>query len=393
MNIDRILIFTLTFLIFSNVINYMSKANLFFLTSVHLFLLTAIIALYFVFKNSDPSFIHIKLNWWIVFYVCVILLWYILPHNEYSIEELRRKILSIASILIFMIFIYYDDENTSTVRQALLFTTLLATFNNIFEFMNPFAFFPIDSMIGVLGRSAGFYINPTISGGAIVLGTILSITYIKRSYRIWYMLFSSVGVFLTFSRSAIVGFMLVYLYMTIKRKLDFKYMVFIPIVLFVVFTLSLPFLTTYIEKNHSGGANNIINRIMWFTNPVEHADKSTSEREKVATKAFKMFTEHPFVGSGLGSTVHWNERVSTHNIYLTHIAEIGLLGLLIYPLLLYSIILQARDETKITAGAFASFTLFIGFFSHNLLDELYMLFAFALMANLSYKSLQKSEDV
>jgi len=206
------------------------------------------------------------------------------------------------------------------------------------------------------------------------------------------MLFSSVGVFLTFSRSAIVGFMLVYLYMTIKKKLDFKYMVFIPIILFVFFTLSLPFLTTYIEKNHSGGASNIINRVMWFTNPAEHADTSTSEREKVAAKAFKMFYDHPFVGSGLGSTVHWNERVSTHNIYLTHTAEIGLLGLFIYPLLLYSIVLQARDETKITAGAFAIFTLFIGLFSHNLLDELYMLFAFALMANLSYKSLQKSED-
>lgn len=392
MKIDRILIFIFSFLIFSNVINYISKANIFFLTSVHLFLLTAMITIYLILKKADHSFIHIKLNWWIVFYLCVILLWFIMPHNDFSVGELRRKILSIVSLLIFMVFIFYDDKDTSTVRLSILFATLLATFNNIYEFIHPFAFFPMYSEVGVIGRSAGFYIDPTISGGAIILGLILSVTFIKKSYRIWYMLFSSVGVFLTFSRSAIVGFMMIYLYMTIKKQLDFKYLVFIPIVMFVVFSFSLPFLTTYIEKNHSGGANNIINRVMWFTNPADHVDHSATERQEVAQKAFKMFANNSFFGAGLGSTVHWDARVSTHNIYLTNMTEIGWLGLLIYPLLIFSITTQARGEIKKIAGTFALFTLFIGLFSHTLMDALYALFAFALMANLSYKSLEKSND-
>lgn len=384
--IDKIFIFIVTFLIFSNVVDYLREANITSLNMVYLFLFTAIFALYMVFKKLDFSFLSMKINWWIIFYLCVILLWFILPHNEFSIEELRRKILSILSLFIFMIFIFYDNEETSTVRYAVLFTTLISVFNNIYEFIDPFAFFPIDSTIGVFGRSAGFYLNPTISGGAIVLGVILSLSIVPKVYRMWYIFFSFIGVFLTFSRSAIVGFVLVYLIMTLKKQLHFKYLVFIPIILFTVISLSLPFLINYVETTYGRDSGNIINRTMWFVAPSAHKDYSQSERQAVAEKAFKMFAENPFLGDGLGSTIHWDARVSTHNIYLTNMAEFGLLGVLIYPLLIYFIIQKARHESKTTAFVFAIFTLFIGFFSHNILDEFYFLFAFSLMANMSYKS-------
>lgn len=393
MKIDKILIFTFSFLIFSNVINYMSKADILLLTSVHLFLLTAMIASYLMLKKPNFSFIHMKLNWWLVFYLCMILFWFILPHNEFSIGEFRRKMLSIMSLFIFTVFIFYDNEKISTVKYAVLFTILISVFNNIYEFINPFVFFPIDSPLGVIGRSAGFYINPTISGTAIVLGIILSITSIPKIYRIWFMMFSFVGVFLTFSRSAIVGFVMVYFYMTIKKQVDFKYTFIIPILFFVGLSFYLPFLTQFVEATHEGGASNIINRTMWFLDPVSHIDHSQIERQQVAAKAFKMLADNPFFGAGLGSTLHWDARVSTHNIHLSNAAEMGLIGLLIYPFLIYSTIIQARAETKNIAGVFVVFTFFIGFFSHNILDEFYFLFAFALMANLSYKSLEKSKDV
>lgn len=384
--IDKIFIFIITFLIFSNIINYLSVAKISSLTTVHLFLLTAIFTIYLVFKKPDFSFLSMKLNLWIIFYLCVILLWYILPHNEFLIHELRRKMFSILSLFIFMVFIFCDNDDSSIVRQAVLVTTLVSVFNNIYEFIKPYTFFPIDSTVGVVGRSAGFYYNPTISGGAIVLGVILSLSIVPKVYRMWYIFFSFIGIFLTFSRSAIIGFVLAYLVMTLKKQLHFKYLVFIPIILFTLISLSLPFLINYAETTYGRDSRNIINRTMWFLDPAAHKDMSENEREQVAGKAFNMFTQHPFFGAGLGSTRHWDARVSTHNIHLTNMAEIGLLGILIYPLLIYVVIRHARDETKKTAVVFATFVFFIGFFSHNVLDELYFLFAFALMANLSYKS-------
>lgn len=384
--IDKIFIFIITFLIFSNVVNYLSHAKMTSLTTVHLFLLTAVFTSYMVFKKPDFSFINIKLNWWILFYFSVILLWFILPHNEFTMPEFRRKMLSVMSIFIFMIFIFYDNKNISTVRQAVLFVTLLSIFNNIYEFINPTAFFPIGSGIGVFGRAAGFYLNPTISGGAIILGVILSFSIVPKVYRMWYIFFSFIGVFLTFSRSAIVGFVLVYLIMTLKKQLHFKYSVFIPILFFVVLSFSLPFLTQYIETTYKGNASNVINRAMWFINPVEHADHSTSQRGYVAMRAFNMFAEHPWIGNGLGSTTHWDYIVSTHNMNLTNMAEFGLIGVFIYPLLLFSVIWRAKGNTRIVASTFIIFTFFISLFSHNILDELYFLFAFSLMANMSCKS-------
>lgn len=391
--IDKIFIFIITFLIFSNVVNYLSKANLTSLNTVHLFLLTVIFTSYMVYKKFDFSFLYMKLNWWIIFYLCVILFWFILPHNELSIDEFRRKILSIVSLFIFMVFIFYDNEELQIVRQAVLVTTLISVFNNIFEFINPFTFFPIDSTVGVIGRSAGFYYNPTISGGAIILGVILSLSIVPRVYRMWYILFSFIGVFLTFSRSAIIGFILVYLLMTLKKQLHFKYLIFIPMILFAMISLSLPFLINYAETTYGRNSGNIINRTMWFVNPSGHIDNSQREREEVAEKAFIMFAKNPFFGNGLASTRHWKARVSTHNIYLSNMAEIGLLGLLVYPLLIYMVISQACREIRDIAIIFACFTLYIGFFSHNILDELYFLFAFALIANMGYKSLVKYHNV
>ena len=96
--IDKIFIFIITFLIFSNIINYLSVAKISSLTTVHLFLLTAIFTIYLIFKKPDFSFLSMRLNLWIIFYLCVILLWYILPHNEFLIHELRRKEITIINI-------------------------------------------------------------------------------------------------------------------------------------------------------------------------------------------------------------------------------------------------------------------------------------------------------
>lgn len=381
--IDKIFIFIISYLIFSNVVNYSSAENLTSLNTVHLFLLTAVFTSYMVFKKPDLSFLSMKLNWWLIFYLCIILFWFILPHNEFSIGDLRRKILSIASIFIFMIFIFFDDKNTSIVRKAVFVATLVSVFNNIYEFIDPYAFFDV---IMFPGRSSGFYLNPSVAGKVMVIGVIFSITMLKKEYRAWFLFFAMVGVFLTFSRAAILGLVLVYLYMIIKKQLDFKYSVFIPILFFTVLNLSMTLLFSHVETTHKAGARNVTNRIMWFKDPTGHTDFSVGERQDVANKAFDMFAKNTFFGTGLGSTKHWDARVSTHNIYLTNMAEFGLIGILIFPLLIYSIIQKSRDEAAIIAGIFAIFILFMGFFAHTLLDELDLLFVYALMANLSYKS-------
>jgi len=386
--IDKFIIFSLSFLIYSNIFIYLSTAHIISLTNVHLFVITLIFTIYFIIKYFDFSFLNIHLLKWVMFYSFILLLWYIFPNNELTVEEFRRKILSVFAIIIFTLFIYHDNNKLKTVKLAILITVILSVINNIYEFINPSAFFPIDSNIGVFGRSAGFYINPTGSGKLILIGLIFSIDLIDKKYRHWFLFFAFIGIVLTFSRSAILGFLLFYLYLSYKKQIDLKFSFLLPFLISIIFLMSLPFLTNYVESTYGRGAQNIINRINWFIDPEKHADASQREREFVALEALNKFIEHPILGNGLGSTRpgRWRARVSAHNIYLTNMAEIGILGLFIFPLLIYSLISQAQNNAKSIVYGFGFLLLYFGFFSHILLDEFSLLFIYALVANISYKS-------
>jgi len=389
--LNKMIIFILSFVVFSNIINYYHFIGKLPITSVTLFIVISIYTFFLLLKNQNYNFIKMPIFIWIMFYFFIIMFWYLLPNNEYSPEELRRKILTILSYFIFTIFIFYDKDNLKTVKKAVFFATILAIFNNIYHFFNPFAFISHLNIEGAYGRSFGFYMNPTIAGGIIIVGMILTIDIIKKEYRIWYILFAFIAVFLTFSRSAILGFLLVYFLLTMKKLINFKYTVLLPIIILVSINLSLPFLQSYIENTYENTSANLFNRIAWFVSPSHHTDESQQEREFVAKEALKMFSEHPLIGKGLGTTVHWKYRVSTHNIYLTNLAELGFIGLSIFPLLIYSVIKQSKGITRNQLFVFAFFVLFIGFFSHTILDQLFSIFSYALAANMSFKSHLKLE--
>jgi len=385
--LEKIVVFMISFLIFSNLFGYISAAHILPINNTHLFYITMLFTIYKIAKKPTISFFSNKFTIWIFFYLFVILLWYLFPESQYTVPELRRKILSILSALIFMILLYYD-ENYKIAQKAILVATIVSILNNIYEFINPFAFFPPDSTVGVFGRSAGFYLNPTISGAAILAGMLLSFDLVKNLLKPFFIIFVFIGVFLTFSRSDIIAFILIFILMVYKKKIKLKASVFIPIILMLIFSLSFSSLQNFIEYKYPSAYKNIINRIEWFTSPESHKDLSANERKEVAEAGLNLFFTHPFSGAGLAATRpgHWMHRVSTHNIYLNNMAELGIIGFFLYPLLILSITYKAAGKFKPIVHIFAIFALFIGFFTHNILDDLCFLFSFALISNITYKS-------
>ncbi|WP_201353783.1 O-antigen ligase family protein [Hydrogenimonas urashimensis] len=258
-------------------------------------------------------------------------------------------------------------------------------FNNVYEFFNPGSFLPLGSPHYIPGRSSGFYMNPATSGKIILLGSILSYGLVPKKYRIFYFFLIFIGILFTFSRSALIAFILFYFILSFYKEIDFKYSFIFPIIIVSVLTISMPYLQNYIQTNIQGSSN-ILNRISWFTNPEKHSDYSAEERLDVANKALYLFETHPFLGKGLGATRHWNERVSAHNIYLTNMAEFGIIGLFIFPLLLYSLIYRCGKNVQKTMYTYVLVVFFLGFFSHMLLDEFTSLYAYAILANLGFKN-------
>jgi O-antigen ligase len=116
---------------------------------------------------------------------------------------------------------------------------------------------------------------------------------------------------------------------------------------------------------------------------------SVTVRVKLIKDSWDLFLKHPWIGNGIGSTEHWALPYSTHNMYLYYMADYGITGALLFPLLVLAVTIQARGETRKIGYCFAAFMLFWGWFDHDIVRNYYSLFAFALMAVLAWLSRQR----
>ena len=93
------------------------------------------------------------------------------------------------------------------------------------------------------------------------------------------------------------------------------------------------------------------------------------------------FGRHPFWGNGLASTRKWTvSEVSTHNMYLYHMADNGILGVLFLPGAILSVVYRNRGEERTILVCFVVFLGLWGLFSHEVLAERYTLSSLALIA-------------
>lgn len=287
--------------IFSNFFTYCStRPDILPINLTHLIfgILSFSVLLVFVYFKENNYFYH-KLNIWIIFYLFVYLFWGLF--NDFYLDsiEFRRNFLAIISLLTFIVFFSFEEKKMYYTRLGIAIATLISCFNNVYEFFNPETFFPINSEFKTLGRSAGFFINSNIAGTALNLGLILTIGIVQKKYRSIYAFAVFIGILPTFSRSGIAGWFLIMILLNYKNILDVKRIVIFSIVLLGGIYIVLPRLSSFVNENMPEAVNNITNRLLWFSNPELHQDFSQNERQFVAGKAWKHFTEKPYFGSTL----------------------------------------------------------------------------------------------
>jgi O-antigen ligase len=175
------------------------------------------------------------------------------------------------------------------------------------------------------------------------------------------------GIFLTFSRGAILGwFMVMAIFIqagVISRKQLLSWVVGIVTIISVVSPILSNIDINELQRTGliNVGMENIIGRLEWFQNPIANRDDSGDSRLEVVMTAWNMFVEHPILGNGIASTQNLNNwGISTHNMYLLFVTEHGILGIFILPLLVYVVTGKSRGETKHIGLAFSSFILLWG---------------------------------
>lgn len=341
------------------------------------------------FSNNGKirSFISNPLKYWIFFYLLLTCIWFIPSQQSDVVFDVFigkiRSVLFMALIL----FILSDDEVIQRwARRALVACVILAVFNNIFEMLNPFSFVPMGYEFSNPGRSAGLYVNANRAGAAIVLGAIFGIGVLPDRFKTAFVILCTIGIIATFSRSSLLGWFVVCLIFSRQRLLSLRSLAqsFLLVALLAVFSFT--FIVNYMEDQSGVNVSNVLERTEWFSSPMEVEDESASERKLVARRAWEMFMENPILGSGIASTISWDEAVSTHNMYLFFMADHGFIGAFILPFLVAVSVWKAEGEARRIAVPFVFFVLFFGFFSHNIVEEYYFLMTYALMSALSSQS-------
>jgi O-antigen ligase len=199
-----------------------------------------------------------------------------------------------------------------------------------------------------------------------------------------FVLVVGIGVFLTLSRGALLCFGVVLVILLGSNQLGAKRISLMVVGgLFIFGSLTSAVLASGELSYLNVGAERFVKQRLGIGTREELvSDESASSRSQLVSRALDLFGERPITGFGTGATVEWSEAESTHNIYARHIAEYGVLGVILMPSLL--VLAWPRHDRcslpiyRSTGRAFVIFVALWGMFSHNVADDSFVLIGIAL---------------
>ena len=324
---------------------------------------------------------------WCFGYAWVAIAWFIFgSQSEMASQEVRWRVLAILEILTFFA-IFMNASANLFARLTIVVAVHVGTAINFYELFNPLSFSE------VVGRSAGLYINPNMAGEALVLGMILSITVLPSWYRGVFIILAGAGVFITFSRSGIIGWLIAVGGLMLGGFIGRTHAVRTGFM--VLFLIGVTFLSGQfmgIQEQTGLQNNNVNERLAWLMDPLGVSDASSWARKYVVQQAWERVGERPFLGGGTGA-VHYGLDIPPHNQFLSHMIDHGVLGAMLIPLLMVALIWRAEGESRRVGFIFSCAVLWFCFFTHTMFNNAHSLLLLALVAALASIIVRPTDQV
>jgi hypothetical protein len=245
------------------------------------------------------------------------------------------------------------------------------------------------------GRSAGWYINPNISSGALVgygLATLSARLGKLRTIDLILMILVMVGVFTTFSRSGILAsLVLVCAAILVRaRRDDARRIIVAGVGVALVFFMFAGYVFLYLDLSLDAAL-----RIESLLNSGGVGDYEGG-RGYAAENALKLITEDLISGAGVGTVSQMEE--GPHNMFVAVLVDYGAIGLMVYLFVIVRLALIACRADRTVSGPiwlYLGWLTIFGFASHNLMSEspTIPLMGFALARAYTIQSRKSIDDV
>ncbi len=342
-------------------------------------------------RHSNPAeLIKAPLVRWCGFYGVVSTVWFFLSsQTEVAFQWFQTAVLSILFVGA-LIIVFADPRVHRLARYGVLYVVLLAIVLNMVDLVRPGTF----SDFG--GRAAGLYYNPNSSGVALTSGMIVTIGLLKRRSLHWYVLAVGLGVLLTFSRGSIIVWGIMVLWLMWKRDLRVGRFLETGVVALIIAS-SLLFFSGRSESFFRAAfapfdRPDAMERLVLRRSQIGADIRAEGHRLWLMQEAWRKFSEKPVLGHGVGATFEWRADTSTHNMYLLHLTEFGLIGLLIFPTMIVSVVRRPGPGMQSLASSFAVLLVTWGMFTHNVLDTRHVLLCIVLVAAMVRRRDENSDD-
>lgn len=268
---------------------------------------------------------------------------------------------------------------TLSYERIFPFLAVLIPTMVIVDFLAPGVFYLPGSEGTVLGRAAATFISPNNAGEAILLTFLLAVPALRPHYRALLLLVVGAGAILTFSRAAILGWMLLWIFLLLTKAVP-KYTLVVLLLALGALPVLLGSFESYLSGRGdlAGGLDNIMSRLQFFQDQVLD-DHSALDRAQGREMGVDLFLQNPFFGAGAGAT-HLSLTATTHNQLVLLAAEYGIFGIVLWVWL--AVILwkgKYFQDRKLQLIAAAGF-IFVSMFSHNIFDHVYWLVTLALVS-------------
>jgi O-antigen ligase len=286
--------------------------------------------------------------------------------------EARRDAITIriqyAVFALVLGFAVHTAASASWLR-ALVLLALAVPCAVLVDFLQPGLLYPLETGGAVLGRAAAMYINPTMAGEAILLVFLLACAVTPARWRGPLFVLAGVSVLTTFSRSAILGWLLVGAVLVLCKTLPRSATAMTVLAVCAVVAGAGAFENYLLSRSEfDAAAGNILARLDFFST-LSLGDDSAGERAEVLAAGWEMFLQNPVFGAGAGATQFWSHRGSTHNQLLLLAAEYGIFGVGMWVWMVV-IVLRGRffDDPGLQV-AMAFLFVFMSMFTHQMFDS------------------------